>query len=249
MDTDPHERLADMDPGKLETLVEHADTLEELAEAREDNSISRREAVKLGTAVGLGGLLGGGGTAAMIDPASADASASDSDGDVGTSSDRVDVFGDGVDVLSLNTNKASITNESFVVGKRATGMTGLASGTYHNIIDTEVTDNLGEFNTSYQFVPNETGWYDVQAAVRLSTTDGDRLNFVVYDDTNASVVSNGGYRFQAGGTKPGSSFATTVKLSAGTKYAVKILNIDSSFDINGGAGFTWAKFKRSVVHP
>lgn len=122
MADDPHDRLADMDPEKLETLIEHAETLEELAEAREDNSLSRREAVKLAGALGVGGLLGGGGAATAIDPARAQASTSDSYGDVGEPGDRVDVFADGVDTATLTDPD---TGTTYDLGDDLAGTSGI----------------------------------------------------------------------------------------------------------------------------
>jgi hypothetical protein len=70
--------------------------LKELREKRENNSISRRAALGLvgGTALGAGGVVGSG---EFLGSAKADASTSDSDGNVGAPNNRVDVFADGFD--------------------------------------------------------------------------------------------------------------------------------------------------------
>jgi len=75
--------------------------IKELREKRDENSISRRGALALlgATGVGAGSVLGGN---EIIGSAKADASTSDSDGNVGTQDDRVDVFADGVDTISIN---------------------------------------------------------------------------------------------------------------------------------------------------
>jgi len=70
--------------------------IKELRAARDDESLSRRETLKLLGALGVG-VAGGGAAAQSIGIVSADASTSDSDGNVGLPGDRVDVFADGVD--------------------------------------------------------------------------------------------------------------------------------------------------------
>jgi hypothetical protein len=72
---------------------------EAVAERIYDNlrGVSRRELLQAGGALGVGGLLGGGGGYALTQEAKAQAATDDSDGNVGTPDDRVDVFADGVD--------------------------------------------------------------------------------------------------------------------------------------------------------
>lgn len=73
--------------------------IKELREAKENKSITRREALSV-----AGGVLGGGalGAAGAVETASADASTTDSDGNVGLPDDRVDVFAEGVDTGEVN---------------------------------------------------------------------------------------------------------------------------------------------------
>jgi len=72
---------------------------EAVAERIYDNlrGVSRRELLQAGGALGVGGLLGGGGGYALTQDARGQAATDDSDGNVGTPDDRVDVFADGVD--------------------------------------------------------------------------------------------------------------------------------------------------------
>lgn len=72
--------------------------IKELREARENGIINRRQALGLLAGIGIGGAASYSG----VQTAAADASTSDSDGNVGTPDDRVDVFGDGVDAKSVN---------------------------------------------------------------------------------------------------------------------------------------------------
>lgn len=80
--------------------------LAELARASAEGRIDRRDLLKAGGVLGLGALLGGGASTA-IDPASAAASDSDTDGDVGEPTDRVDVFGDGASLNELSHEAAT----------------------------------------------------------------------------------------------------------------------------------------------
>lgn len=78
---------------------------------------TRREAIKLVGLVAGGMALGG----AITEVVSAQASTSDSDGNVGLPGDRVDVFADGVDANSVSTGElaTAIENASDVSGSRS----------------------------------------------------------------------------------------------------------------------------------
>jgi len=79
--------------------------------AAQQTGVSRREMLQSAAVLGAGALAGGVGTTKLIDQASADASSSDSDGNVGLPSDRVDIFADGVDSLSLSADEAKISGQ------------------------------------------------------------------------------------------------------------------------------------------
>lgn len=72
----------------------------EYAAARAEGMVSRRDALALAGGALVGGAAGGG----LVGSAAADASTSDSDGDVGLPGDRVDVFADGVSANSVTTD-------------------------------------------------------------------------------------------------------------------------------------------------
>lgn len=80
--------------------------LKRITESVKRGDISRRDLMKLG----IGGAVGG----ALVGSASADASTSDSDGDIGTPNDRIDVFADGVDSNSIITGQI-VNNNTLVV--------------------------------------------------------------------------------------------------------------------------------------
>jgi len=108
--------LAQLDPDAQQALAELGDSLSsldpedrqavaELAQARADGDLSRRGLLKAAGAIGAGALVGGGSAAALTDSAAADASTSDSDPDVGTPSNRADVFAAGVDANVIDTDE------------------------------------------------------------------------------------------------------------------------------------------------
>lgn len=94
--SDIPEEFTDLSKDQREALAELA------KQHAKPGSVSRRDALKAGSGLGLGALLGGGSVMTAMDQARADASSSDSDGDIGTPSDRNDVFADGVDANSVN---------------------------------------------------------------------------------------------------------------------------------------------------
>jgi hypothetical protein len=100
VDSDALARLAKLGEALTD---EQVDELVQLSEDRQDGKKSRREFAKAVGALGLGGLLGGGGAASMTGTAKADASTTDADGNVGRPNNRVDVFADGVNSKTVNT--------------------------------------------------------------------------------------------------------------------------------------------------
>jgi hypothetical protein len=100
--------LAQLDPDAQQALAELGDSLAaldtderaavaELAQARADGECSRRDLLKAAGAIGTAGLAAGGSAFALTGSAAADASTSDSDPDVGTPSNRADIWAAGVD--------------------------------------------------------------------------------------------------------------------------------------------------------
>lgn len=97
--TDPFDTLS----------TEEKQALAELAKAKASGAVSKRDFLKMAGLVGTGAAVGGGGAMSIADPASADASQTDSDGDIGTPNDRVDVFADGVNALTVDPQELSGT--------------------------------------------------------------------------------------------------------------------------------------------
>jgi len=98
--TDALSRLEQLNDDELDALVD-------IAQARASGAVSRRDLLKTGGALAALGLGGG----AAVGSASADASTSDDDGNVGRPSDRYDGFFDGVDANSVSTGQLSYNVE------------------------------------------------------------------------------------------------------------------------------------------
>lgn len=92
--------------------------IKELREAKENKSLTRREALSV-----AGGVLGGGvlGAAGTVETVSADASTTDSDGNVGLPDDRVDVFAEGVDSVSVDVGRLGLTDPTLIYVYGETG--------------------------------------------------------------------------------------------------------------------------------
>lgn len=152
------------------------------------------------------------------------------------------------DYESITANEASVTNETFVRAQRSSNSSSTASGTFINAYDGESKDVRGEFNSSQQFSPDESGEYEIEmwADIRGNTAAGDNLTFRVQNVTDAStVVFNNA---DAAGSVPIPNFAWTVNLDSSKTYELQARNDDSSFVIQG-SGFSQcgAVIKRSIV--
>lgn len=117
--------IGDLSPEDIEALRKLARGELDDQMSLQIGSISRRDALTGAGALGLGALLGGGSAMAATGTAGAAPSTSDSDGDVGLPSDRVDVFADGVDSNSVETGE--ITNKNYVEAQ----VTATASSSYN----------------------------------------------------------------------------------------------------------------------
>jgi hypothetical protein len=71
----------------------------------QETGTSRRQVLQVIAAVGVGSIAGGVSVSQLVAEAQAQASTSDNDGNVGTPSDRVDVFSDGIDSNTIDTGE------------------------------------------------------------------------------------------------------------------------------------------------
>lgn len=76
-----------------------------------DTNLPRRDLLKGAALLGTGAAIGTGGAFAATGQVAADASTTDTDGDIGTPTDRVDAFLDGADANSIDTDEAAIKSQ------------------------------------------------------------------------------------------------------------------------------------------
>jgi len=115
-----------------------------------------------------------------VGSASADASTSDSDGNVGRPSDRYDGFFDGVDANSVSTGLLD-TTKSFTLAYLSSAQT-ITSGSVTKVaLDAVESDHLGGFDTTNnEFVVQDDGDYAVSGQIYWNSdsnwSTGDRAD-------------------------------------------------------------------------
>jgi len=201
VDSDALARLAKLGEALTD---EQVDELVQLSEDRQDGKKSRREFAKAVGALGLGGLLGGGGAASMTGTAKADASTTDADGNVGRPNNRVDVFADGVNSKTVNTDElaGSLTNGNSIDNLVGTGLkvssgmlyTDGVPGAVSSIQNPSLDSNAGNVETIIfrdEFFLTEQSFAN-KVEVGLEDTIYDRSSNTIGDGTpdgNFSSVS------------------------------------------------------------
>lgn len=149
--------------------------LKELAQAKANGGLNldRRDALALLT----GGAVGGGAALSAVGTAAAGASTSDSDGNVGTPTDRVDVFADGVDISDnmVDNNGGTLIQENV-----ASGSVQLSSGSA--TVDTGISESTTA--TFYVALGPDTDDSEVAASIDANSSG----NYEVHiDEINTSV--------------------------------------------------------------
>jgi len=137
-----------------------------------------------------------------------------------------------LDAGAIETVEATVTGETVIEATRESSTTTITSGNYANLFDAKNKDNRDEFNASNQFVPDETGYYiiDAQYAIGGATVDGDQIQLRLRDvDSGTDVAGN----IESQSTKSihVDGYTFVEELTAGTTYEVQITNFDNTFDI------------------
>jgi len=244
------------DPDLRARVAELEATVEQQQATIEQLLPTRRRVLQAGGLVAGGGVLG----ALTADRASAQAS-----GQVGTSSDPVDVeaynlavqnqLSSSVDaggndinnVGSVNTDEADVTAETDISSTLANSVTGIASGTYETPADTEESDNLNEQDSNFVINLDESGKYHVCASAGIRPgSDQDTLQLRLRDLDNASSVFQS--RTQSSGTGLESiTLVGVVSLSADTNYEFQATDLESSWELNETSSFY--QIHKSVNNP
>jgi len=148
---------------------------------------------------------------------------------------------------SVDTDEADITNETYIKAVRNSNSNSKSSGSWAQIADTEVDDNLNEMDSSLAINPDESGRYTILANARIyDGTDQDSI-FVALRDVDANSTVGEEARTELSGGSGGIGLAESFELSAGTNYGVRVQNPSSSFRVSAfGNHFTVI---RGVVQP
>jgi len=155
----------------------------------------------------------------------------------------IDLPGDG----SISTEEADITGETYIKAVRNSNSNSKPSGSWAQIADAEVDDNLNEMDSSFTINPDESGRYTILANARIYGGTDQNSIFVALRDVDANSTVGGEARTELSGGSGGIGLVESVELSAGTNYGVQIQNYDSSFQVSAsGSHFTLI---RGVVQP
>lgn len=257
-DDPPPEDWQELDPSKRKAIVEMAEqpgvidrkgNFIDLRSLVNQFGLSRRQGLQ---ALGLvaGGATLGNAIMQSVGVVSAAASESDSDGDVGQTSSRVDVFADGVDANSVSTVEGEVTGETSIELVRNSDNTGISSNTWTNAFDGSNRDQRGEVSSA-QFTPDKDGLYRITANIGLAPgSDQDIIRARLRNTTDGTDLSPLGRNWGRENAS-GSGGIQTIQpsqvfdLTAGKTYEIQVQDFDSSFDIL--ADGTAATITRSVV--
>lgn len=199
--------------------------------------LTRRQALTAIAAIASGATLGVA-IQEAVGVAEAGASTSDGDGDVGTPSNPVDVFADGVDATSVTTDEVNVAN----LGPRAylsTNQTISANTTTKVTFDSETFDDEAEFDTAnHQFVAEDSGRYSISATLLYdkAISSGVPIQALIY--VNGSRVADC-RKNTAASSYSSVSVDDTRDLAAGDYIEIYTRQGDStSIDVFGGTDFT-----------
>lgn len=176
-------------PSWDDLTTDERNALLELARARANGSLTRRDALIGGGAILAGGAIGGGASQA-VGTVAADASTTDADGDVGGPNDRVDVFAQAVD-----TDEVSLTDPTlvYVYGEGSNLLTTRDPANFADVF-AAINDVLSGLSAGEKVdiqLPN-TGSSGVSATTTLSVPTGVEVpNIYGYGEDSGTVINYG----------------------------------------------------------
>jgi hypothetical protein len=147
---------------------------------------------------------------------------------------------------SISVSGADVTGETFIEASRAAADSGLTAGTWHNLFDTEETDNRGEF-TNFQFSPDKDGWYVVDGVMGIDPgSSGDALAVRCHNVTDDTTVKDRLAQFYTPDVNAAAiPFSATVPLDSAKTYEIQGSDFQSSFALRRDE--TFGTIKRSVI--
>jgi len=209
--------------------------VEQLEETVQRMMPNRRQTLK-----GMG-LLGGGALLGGVGSRQADASTG-SAGNVGSDTDRPDIYGDSVDANSVSTDNVSINNLAAVVEK-TTDQSISASNDTKVDWDNELIDDNSLFDaTNNEFSPSVAGDFLLQGSLLWSNiSDQQKLEVKIYK--NGSVFRRV-QKYSTGSTSQSTPVAVHLSNLTTTDTVEVYLNSGSSCDIFGSDKFSYVSFVR-----
>jgi len=214
------------------------DRVEQLESTISQMLPSRRDALKLGGAALVGG-------AAMSGSASAGTQQA---GTIGTANDPVDLNAEDINSVSVNTERADITNETYIAATVSSGGGPFNAATFVNPWDPANIDNRSEFNASQQFSPDETAKYEVVAQARLIVgSAGTAYALRIQNVTDSTTLAE--HRVENGSSNDFILGVFVEEFDSSKTYEVQITNLDSSFNTQGFEKFNKLRIRKSVVQP
>jgi len=152
-----------------------------------------------------------------------------------------------VDAGSVNTEQASVTNETLVVLKKTTDQS-LPANTQTTIDwDTEEKDITDSFNvSSNEFSPPESGYYFINYQVRFGVgSDGDILQMIFNELGGGSLL--GAQTVAGGPNSVAARLSGIVELSSSSSYTFVAENATSSDAVVGRPERTYASINRVLI--
>jgi hypothetical protein len=143
-----------------------------------------------------------------------------------------------ITTTSVNTDEAQVTGETLVKAHRENDTSTITAGDRSPIVDTEDDDNLDEFDSNFEFTPNETGDYYVYGAVRFTNpADQDRFLAQVRDKGNDVIIDDGLlFDISAGAAESHQiPFYERLTLNSSTTYQFLARNNTSDYVLSGAA--------------
>lgn len=151
----------------------------------------------------------------------------------------------------VDANELESTGGTFVKAILEASKTGIAAGQWTKIVDTELVDTLGEFNSNFRFSPDETGWYRVRATARIAPgADGDLVEMKLQDVTNGNTVL-GLDGLEVGGATNFTFLQGDVseELYKSNNYEIQVRDRNSTFDIESFGSQTSLTITDEIIHP
>jgi len=151
---------------------------------------------------------------------------------------------------SLGVENADITGETLIRAYRGTAATGVSSGSWTDIADTETSDSETEQDSSFNINVNEDGLYKIYAHVNIfDSTSGDTIEFRVQNTTDGTSVRTTMPMGVMGASQDYKDISAIFDLTAGKDYKLQVRNRSSSYSLNSGEDNTYYWMERQVVHP